>query len=215
MEMVEESPLPSVLDLDTKSSMKLNHDVEIVPTKMFEREIVRNQERSPEIEVPPNMTEWGTIEPESAKPPKSSGKNGRGRPAKESAVNVIKTEKADTVIIPAKPFKFEKEVRQQLSEVIQYGTQLLDLGIDYGLGVDTQLIPIWQLTEEQAEVFVRILERRAARSEIIRDKVVPKMLEGRDYLEAGMIVVPKAGATIKAIVDNGGIKPKFIKRKEG
>lgn len=197
-----DSPASSVLDIDTRSSFKLSEDVEIIPTRMLEREIERNQSADNEIELSDD------VRITSAPPlPKK-----KGRPSTKNSP--IKTEDATTTVIPAKPFKFEKEIRQQLNEVIEYAFTTLDLLVDYGLGVDTSQVDIWALGDGEADVFVRILERRAARSAFVRDTIVPKMLQGRDYLEAGMIVAPRAITTVKQIVENGGIKPHIVHKKE-
>ena len=208
-QLVEEdsTPLPSILDLDTQKGLNLSQDVEIIPTRMIEREVLKNQEREVTNE---NSNEFGMGYSSNPTPEKRNV----GRPKKKAGKgSTIKSEDAPTTVEPAS-YKFDKEVREQLLEVFKYGSKALDLGIDYGLGVDTETLPIWELSDEQADVFVRILERRAARSKTVRDVVVPKLLAGRDYIEAATIVIPKAGATIKAIVDNGGIKPHIGPKKE-
>ena len=178
--------------------MDLSKEVEIVPTRMLERDMEKAQAQADREE---------TIIHEAPPLPK----RGRGRPSNQER---IRTENATTIVEPAKPYKFEKAVREQLLDVVVWSSKTIDMGIDYGLGVDTADAPIWTLQPEDADVIVRILERRAARSAFVRDTVVPKMLEGRDYLEAGILLAPRFVTTVQAVVDNGGVKPRLFKKRE-
>ena len=183
----------------TDSLPTLPQEVEIFPTKMLEKELAKIEASSNDddalqsIELIPMPIMEPVEQPETKK---------------AKAKTKIGNEKK---IVPG-VYKFSPTVRQQLIDIFVVASELQDLALDKLIGVDTSIIPIWKMEENEAEVFVRILERRAARSEKIRDEVVPAILAAQDYLEATMIIAPRTIATVQAIVENGGIKPNLIQR---
>lgn len=126
---------------------------------------------------------------------------------------VISSSKSTKIVKPVEPYKFDAQTREQLTEFYVWTSKGLDMAVDYGLGVDTSELPIWELSEADAEVFVRILERRAARNDYVRDVIVPKLLASRDYIEATILLGPRFAATVQGVVENGGIHP-HIKRSD-
>lgn len=210
-ERVNDTPNFNVA-VETKTSLSLPQDGEVVPTAMLQRELSSTQERhvpiliedTPREPFPKeDVVEFTTPPRPHAKPQstKNKNKNQTAPPAKQ----------AETIKVEV-DFKFDKATFKALVEWFVWTSKGVDLGVDYGLGVDTSLIPIWEMDDKEAEVFVRILERRAGTSETIRDVVVPKMLASRDYIEAGMILAPRFGATVQSVVQNGGVHPHFSKR---
>lgn len=177
----------SFLGIETKGTLNIPEEGIVVPTRMMQRELdaaERKLEDSPVSPLPLKK---------------------KGRPASKKG----KTE----IIKPNVPYKFDTVTHDHLIEWFVWTSKGLDLGIDYGLGVDTSVLPIWEFSPDDAEVFVRILERRAAASEYVRDTVVPKLLASRDYIEAGILVAPRFIATVQGVVEIGGPKPHFKKRE--
>lgn len=192
---VDEGLSQQGIGIETKSSLlNLPETISIEPTAMLQRELKKAVEQEPE--QAPIMVE------ERPQPIM--------RPSTPARPTPLPQKKSETVK-PLVAYKFSKEVKEQLTEWFVWASKGMDLGVDYGLGVDTSLVPLWELNEEEAGVFVRILERRAGRSEMIRDTVVPKILESRDYIEAGIILAPRFITTVQTIVEQGGPKPHIRK----
>ena len=184
----------------TDSLPTLPQEAEIFPTKMLEKELAKieastndDDDALQSIELVP-MPIMEPVEQTETKKAKAKTKIGN-----------------EKKIVPG-VYKFSSTVRQQLIDIFVVASELQDLAIDKLIGVDTSIIPIWKMEENEAEVFVRILERRAARNEKVRDEVVPAILAAQDYLEATMIIAPRTIATVQAIVENGGIKPNLMQR---
>ena len=176
--------------IETHTPLDLPVEGVIEPTKMLQREMDKGETAIVIGDGAEDVPAFAAPETKSA--PKKS------KPVKG---------KSPVVVQPGEDFKFDKQTRVQLTEWFVWTSKGIDMGVDYGFGLDTEMIPIWELTEEDADVFVRILERRAGRSEYVRDTVVPKMLASRDYIEAGMLLAPRFIATVKGVVDQGGPKP--------
>lgn len=207
------APVPNFAPVMVETSTKLNlpENGQVEQTAMLQRQLSSVQERTVSAEplpedlgarnvVPPNPLPRGP-----GRPPGSTKKNQQNK-TQETAP----PKKPETIsVVP--DYKFDKATFKALVDWFVWSSKGVDLGIDYGLGIDTSLIPIWELDEKEAEVFVRILERRASTSEYVRDVVVVKMLASRDYIEAGLILAPKFGATVQAVVEQGGPKPHFRK----
>ncbi len=111
---------------------------------------------------------------------------------------------------PLGPFIFPPDISAKLAEVFVWYFMAVDLGCSLGLGIDTATAPIWAITIDEAMSFVRILERRAESNPIIPQKIVPQLLASRDYFEAGIILAPRFVATVRAVVEGGGIKPRLF-----
>ena len=191
---VPESSPDTILALDT-SSFKLPEEAYVVKTAMA----VREEKSSP---FPDDQeTQEEDFSPPSSPKPKSK--------AKTSVANATVTSDS-----PRKPYKMDAVTRDQLEDMFIWLYQAMDELSYYGMGVDTKTLPIWQISKEQAATRVRILERRAQRDDRMKDVVIPWLLDTRDYMEVTIEDVPKLFATIKEVIENGGIHPQFIKRKD-
>lgn len=105
-------------------------------------------------------------------------------------------------------FLGDKELFSQVSEGIQYLFKAMDLAADFGLGVSD----VWELDEDEAAVFARILLKRADKGDKKAIKTIATISENMDLVQAAMIVIPRVGVTIKEVRDNG-IHPKTTKAR--
>lgn len=104
----------------------------------------------------------------------------------------------------------DKELFNQVAEGIQYFFKTLDLGATFGLGVEG----VWELDENEAAIFARILLKRADKGDKKAIKTIATISENMDMLQAAMIVIPRVGVTIKEVKENG-IKPKNPLKRGG
>ena len=191
---IPETSPDTILALDT-SPLKLPEEAYVVKTAMA----VRADATTPTFEP----------EPESEYEPPAVFNKAKGKA------------KASTTSTPAEPqkknipYKMDSVTRDQLEDMFVWLYQAMDELSYYGMGVDTKTLPIWQISKEQAATRVRILERRAQRDDRMKDVVIPWLLDTRDYMEVTIDDVPKLFATIKEVIENGGIHPQFVKRKDG
>lgn len=101
-------------------------------------------------------------------------------------------------------FSGDKDLYNQVTEGIVYLFQALDLGAEYGLGVSD----VWELDENEAAVFTRILLKRADKGDKSAIKTIATISENMDLVQAATIVIPRVGVTIKEVAKNG-IRPKI------
>ena len=188
-----------LLPLETKTIMDLPAEVDITFTKMLEKEL--------EQFLTQPVTE-STINVISNSDPI------------EQPVTVFNTPVfANTKTAPAKQsssisnFKFDKQTNEELTEIILWVYDGIDAGLFYGSGIDTKTLPIWRINESQAKMRVRILEKRAAKNQVVREVVIPKLLEFKDYIGLAIEDIPKLITTAYELLQNG-IHPQFGK-KEG
>ncbi len=119
---------------------------------------------------------------------------------------------APSALVKKKGISFlgDKELFSQVVEGIQYFFQALDLGAEYGLGV----ADVWELDENEAAVFARILLKRADKGDKKAIKTIATISENMDLVQAAMIVIPRMGVTIKEVRENG-ISPKINSKRSG
>ena len=101
-------------------------------------------------------------------------------------------------------FSSDKDLADQVTEGIGFIFDALDLGSEYGLGV----ADVWALDENEAAVFTRILLKRADKGDKKALKTIATISENMDLLQAGTIIIPRIGVTIKEVAANG-IRPKI------
>jgi hypothetical protein len=101
-------------------------------------------------------------------------------------------------------FSSDKDLADQVTEGIGFIFDALDLGSEYGLGV----ADVWALDENEAAVFTRILLKRADKGDKKALKTIATISENMDLLQAGTIIIPRIGVTIKEVATNG-IRPKI------
>lgn len=199
-----QSGIQSLLDIDS-SVINLPEQAYVEKTKMAMREESSLQDIPDTAEY---EDDWTITPPKpqmiTSSQTGSTSKNKKNKNAEKSQPQPS-TGSNQTIV----SFKFDKATTEQLTELFVWAYDAMDKLSFFGLGVDTETIPIWAITEKQAGARVRILERRAARSQHIREVVVPKLLDSRDYIEVAIEDGPKIIEVIREVITNGGIKPSF------
>lgn len=101
----------------------------------------------------------------------------------------------------------------RLIEGVKVCGQIADLGVQYGLGIRPG---IWQLDDSEAEVFARILARRADKGNAQAVEQLENLVEYADYIRAATIGIDKTIQTVKEVKEHG-VDPFFLglnKRKQ-
>ena len=196
-EGIESASIP-LLPLETKTTIDLPVEADITFTKMLEKELEQFLSLAPP-ESPINVV----TNPDPIEQPVTIF----------NAPVVANTKTSPKQQQSTGTYTFDKQTTEELIEVIMWVYDGIDAGLFYGTGIDTKTLPIWHINESQAKMRVRILEKRAAKNQTVREVVIPKLLEFKDYV--GLIIedTPKALATAYELLQNG-IHPQFG-RKEG
>ena len=121
-----------------------------------------------------------------------------------------KNEAKPSALVKKKGISFtgDKELNAQVTAGIQLIFQAVDLMSDYGLGV----ADVWDLDEDEAAVFTRILLKRADKGDKKALKTISVISGNMDLVQAATIVIPRIGVTFKEVAANG-IRPRFTRRR--
>ncbi len=124
-------------------------------------------------------------------------KRGRGRPRKNEAAKPRKSKKK---------YSEDKSLMERLVDGVKVCGDIADMVSSYGLGIRPG---IWKLNDFQAEVFARILARRADRGSAAAIEQIENIVDWADYVTATGIGIEKMVETIMEVREHG-INPFFL-----
>ena len=121
-----------------------------------------------------------------------------------------KNEAKPSALVKKKGISFtgDKELNAQVTAGIQLIFQAVDLVSDFGLGV----ADVWDLDEDEAAVFTRILLKRADKGDKKALKTISVISGNMDLVQAATIVIPRIGVTIKEVAANG-LRPRLTSKR--
>lgn len=129
-------------------------------------------------------------------------KRGRGRPRKNEPAKPRKTKKK---------YSEDKSLMERLVDGVKVCGDIADMVSSYGLGIRPG---IWKLNDFQAEVFARILARRADRGSAAAIEQIENIVDWADYVTATGIGIEKMVETIMEVREHG-INPFFLAKPPG